>query len=301
MKRRDALRFMSAGSALALVAPGKLIACAPGDPRDPREPREPQQPETAGGTDKLARIGVQLYTLRTLMAKNVEDTLRQVAAIGFQEVEFAGYFNRNPTALRATLDSVGLTSPAAHIQLSDLEPQQWVRTLEAAKTIGHQYVLVAYFDQALRRTVDDWKRMADRFNKAGESAKKVGLQFAYHNHDFEFVPIAGQVPFDVLLEATDPSLVKIELDLYWITKAGSDWQKYFTRWPGRFPMVHVKDSAGPPQHEMRDVGAGSIPFATIFAQRQKAGIEHFFVEHDEPRDPLTSVRASYDHLRRLTF
>jgi sugar phosphate isomerase/epimerase len=283
MNRRELLRAMSAGGALALL-PAPLVACA-----------------ARRGEDRLAQIGVQLYTLRRLMEQSVEDTLRQVAAIGFQEVEFAGYFNRSPAALRATLDAVGLTSPAAHIQLNELDPERWPRTLEAAQAVGHRYVLVAYFDQALRRTADDWKRMADRFNVAGEAAQKVGLQFAYHNHDFEFVPVEGRVPFDILLEATDPSLVKIELDLYWITKAGGDWRAYFTRWPGRFPMLHVKDSAGPPQHEMRDVGAGVIPFATIFAQRERAGIEHFFVEHDEPRDPLASVRASYDYLRRLTF
>ncbi len=251
--------------------------------------------------DRIDKIGVQLYTVRDLMKQNVEDTLTSVAKIGYKEVEFAGYFDRQPKALRATLDKLGLTSPASHIGFDAIDPAKIGATLDAANAIGNKYIIVAYLLDSQRKTVDDWKRHSELFNRAGEAAKARGLTFAYHNHDFEFVRLDGKVPYDVLLESTDPKLVKMEMDLYWITKAGADWSAYFNRWPGRFPMVHVKDSAGAPQHEMRDVGAGSMPFGSIFAQRKKGGIEHFFVEHDNPKDPLVSIRASYEHLKTLTF
>jgi sugar phosphate isomerase/epimerase len=285
----------AAVSALALGVPAHLLACAPAQEKgDDGDTGQKQG-------DKLARIGVQLYTVRTLMEKDVEDTLRRVAEIGYQEVEFAGYFNRAPSALRQTLDSLGLSAPAAHVGLNDLEGERLPRTLDAATTVGHRYLIVAWMPPEARKTLDDWKRISERFNKAGEAVKARDIQFAYHNHDFEFVPIDGKIPLDVMLEATDPSLVRMELDLYWIAKGGGDWRAYFARWPGRFKLVHVKDSAGPPQHEQRDVGAGMLPFAEIFAQRASAGIEHFFVEHDEPADPLASIRASYNHLKQLTF
>lgn len=286
----------AAAAALALgVIPAPLAGCTSVDGK-----ADADSPTTAPG-DKLARIGVQLYTVRTLMEKNVEDTLRQVARIGYQELEFAGYFNREPQALRQTLDSLGLTAPSSHVGLTDLQGERLPRTLDAASTLGHHYLVVAWMPPEARKTLDDWKRISEAFNKAGEAVKTRGMQFAYHNHDFEFVPIDGRVPLDVMLESTDASLVRMELDLYWIAKGGADWRAYFARWPGRFKMVHVKDSAGPPQHEMRDVGAGSLPFAQIFAQRATAGIEHFFVEHDQPADPLASITASYNHLRQLTF
>ncbi|MGH7697000.1 MAG: sugar phosphate isomerase/epimerase family protein [Gemmatimonadaceae bacterium] len=286
----------AAASALALGIPAQLLACTNADGKIDADSAEPLLV-----ADKLDRIGLQLYTVRDLMKANVEDTLAKVAGIGYKEVEFAGYFDRTPTALRATLDTLGLTSPASHIGYDAIDPAKIGATLDAANAIGNKYIIVAYLLDTQRKTLDDWKRHAERFNRAGEAAKARGLQFAYHNHDFEFVPLDGKVPYDVLLESSDPSLVKMEMDLYWITKAGSDWKAYFDRWPGRFPMVHVKDSAGAPQHEMRDVGAGSMPFATIFAQRKKGGIEHFFVEHDNPKDPIASITASYQHLKNLSF
>ena len=286
----------AAASALALGIPAQLVACTNADGKIDADSAEPLLV-----ADKLDRIGLQLYTVRDMMKANVEDTLAKVAGIGYKEVEFAGYFDRTPAAVRATLDKLGLTSPASHIGYDAIDPAKIAATLDAANTIGNKYIIVAYLVDTQRKTLDDYKRHAERFNRAGEAAKARGLQFAYHNHDFEFVPLDGKVPYDVLLESTDPSLVKMEMDLYWITFAGSDWSAYFNRWPGRFPLVHVKDSAGAPKHEMRDVGGGSIPFATIFGQRKKGGIEHFFVEHDNPKDPIASITASYQHLKNLSF
>jgi sugar phosphate isomerase/epimerase len=125
------------------------------------------------------------------------------------------------------------------------------------------------------------------------------VRFAYHNHDVEFPRMEGRIPYDVLLERADPRYVAFEMDLYWITKGGQDPLAYFSRWPGRFPLLHLKDSAGPPGHRMADVGAGVIPWKAILGRRKQAGTEHCFVERDDPPDPIASVRRSYEYLRRL--
>src|SRR5207245_1055857 len=119
-------------------------------------------------------------------------------------------------------------------------------------------IVAAWIPAEARRPLDDYKRIAESFNHAGAEARAAGRQFAYHNHDFEFVPLEGRLPYDVLLAETDPQLVQLEIDLYWITKGGQDPLAYFARWPGRVPLVHVKDSAGPPEHRLLDVGAGAI-------------------------------------------
>ena len=247
---------------------------------------------------KLDRIGLQLYTVRHQMEKDVEGTIARVAATGYREVEFAGYFGKSPRDVRALLDHHGLSSPSSHVSLA---PDQWRAALDAAPVVGHRYLVIAWIPAEERHTLDDYKRWAERLNRAATEAKAAGLQFAYHNHDFEFVPLDGKLPYDVLLTETDPKLVQLEMDLYWIVKGGQDPLAYFARWPGRFPMVHVKDSAGPPDHKMAAVGAGKIDFRKIFVQSDQAGIRHYFVEHDNPDDPFASIRASYDYLQRLEF
>jgi len=255
-------------------------------------------PQALAPKRKLDRIGLQLYTVRHQMEKDVEGTIARVAATGYREVEFAGYFGKSPRDVRALLDHHGLSSPSSHVSLA---PDQWRAALDAAPVVGHRYLVIAWIPAEERHTLDDYKRWAERLNRAATEAKAAGLQFAYHNHDFEFVPLDGKLPYDVLLTETDPKLVQLEMDLYWIVKGGQDPLAYFARWPGRFPMVHVKDSAGPPDHKMAAVGAGKIDFRKIFVQSDQAGIRHYFVEHDNPDDPFASIRASYDYLQRLEF
>ncbi len=255
-------------------------------------------PEPRAPLHRLTRIGLQLYTVRRAMQADVEATLARVAATGYTEVEFAGYFGKSPGEVRAILDRHGLAAPAAHVSMA---ADQWRAALDAAPVIGHRYLVVAGIPAEQRQTLDAYKRVAQDFNRVAAQARAAGLQFAYHNHDFEFAPLEGRLPFDVLLAETDPTLVQLEMDLYWITKGGQDPLAYFARYPGRFPMVHVQDSAGAPEHRMVDVGAGTIDFRKIFARREQAGIRHFFVEHDEPADAFASIRASYEYLKRLEF
>jgi len=268
---------------LTAVAAGAVSACA----------RAPMQ-----GTRRLDRIGVQLYTVRSEMAKGVEATLERVAAIGYREVEFAGYFDRSPEEIRAALAATGLSAPAAHVPFERIE-SGWSATLDEAARAGHDTVIVAGIPEERRRTLDEVRACAALFNQAGEAAKNAGLRYAYHNHDFEFPRIDGQVPYEVLLAETDPALVAFELDLFWVINGGGDPLAYFASNPGRFQLVHVKDRDA--TGRMVDVGAGRIDFAGIFARAEQAGIRHYFVEHDEPADPFASIEASYRYLRRLEF
>jgi sugar phosphate isomerase/epimerase len=250
---------------------------------------------------KLSRIGMQLYTVRRELEKDFEGTLAKVAALGYREVEFAGYFNRKPAEVRAILKRLRLDAPAAHVPLAalrgDLRP-----LLDAAQAVGHKYLLVAWLPPEERRSLDDYRRLADLFNEAGAALRREGVQFAYHNHDFEFAPLEGQVPYDLLLERTDPRAVKLEMDLYWTVKGGARPAEYFERHPGRFHLFHVKDMDATPRRFFADVGRGVIDFKSIFAQSRKAGVRHYFVENDEPAgSPFESLRVSFEYLRRLEF
>ena len=253
---------------------------------------------TAHGA-RLDKVGLQLYTVRDKMKEDFEGTLARVAQIGYKEVEFAGYSNHTPADVKAILDRHGLSAPSTHIALGDMD--EWKKALDTAKAIGHDYIVVPWIPEEKRKTLDDWKSVAAVFNQAAQMAKDAGLQFAYHNHEFEFPKVEGQIPYDVLLQNTDPKLVQLEIDLYWITKGGQDPLSYFARWPGRVPLVHVKDSAGAPEHKMADVGQGKIDWKRIFAKRDQAGIKHAFVEHDQPPQPFEDIAASYNYLKNLEF
>jgi sugar phosphate isomerase/epimerase len=260
-----------------------------------------QQSARAAGRKKLSKIGMQLYTVRRELEKDFEGTLKQVAALGYEEVEFAGYFGHKPGEVKAILKRLKLDAPAAHLSLAelrgDLRP-----SIDAAHTIGHRYLLLAWTPPEERRTLEQYRRLADLLNEAGARTLREGIQFAYHNHDFEFTPLEGQIPYDLLLERTDPRAVKLEMDLYWTVKGGANPVDYFERHPGRFHLLHVKDMDATPRRFFADVGKGVIDFKSIFAQSKKAGVRHYFVENDEPAgSPFESLRVSFEYLRKLEF
>lgn len=254
---------------------------------------------------RIEKIGVQLYTVRDRLREDFEGTLREVAKIGYQEVEFAVYLadvrnlNPAPKRVREILDSLGLSAPSSHVPYAALLPETWPRVLEAAGVIGHRYIVNPSIDRDLTARADGWKRAADTFNRAGRESSRAGIQFAYHNHIEEFKPVEGQLPYDILLSAGDPRLVKMEMDLGWVHVAGADPLKYFAKYPGRFPLVHVKDFDK--NGTMTEVGSGVIDWKAIFAKSDLAGIKHYFVEHDEPKAPLESIRTSYMYLQKLRF
>lgn len=242
-------------------------------------------------------IGLQLYTVRDLMEKDVEGTLREVAAIGYKEVEFAGLFGKDAKKVADWLKKDGLASPSSHIPLDRLKGNLQA-VVDECQTLGNSIVICPWLDAPMRKTGDDWRRISGDFNKIGESLQRVGLRFGYHNHDFEFTPLAGnEIGYDILLKECDPKLVKMEMDLFWITKGKHDPLAYFAKYPGRFPCVHVKDMAG--ADKIVNVGEGHIDWTKIFAKRREAGIEHFFVENDNPTSPLADIKVSYTYLSRL--
>jgi sugar phosphate isomerase/epimerase len=249
---------------------------------------------------RLERIGVQLYTVRRILQNDFEGTLSRIAEIGYREVEFAGYHGKSPTEVRALLTRLGLAAPSSHVPIEAFRRDADGAIAEATQ-VGHRYLIVPWLNPDERRTLDQYRRLADELNRFGEKVRAAGMQLGYHNHDFELIALEGSMPLDVLIERTDPSLLVLELDLYWVTKAGSDPLTYLSRNPGRVHLVHVKDSAGAPEHRMVDVGQGTINFAQIFARREQAGIRHFFVEHDDPADPLATLRRSYEHLAQLRW
>lgn len=237
--------------------------------------------------------GVQLYTLRSLMALDVAQTLAAVARIGYREVEFAGYFDVPPAQLKKILDREGLSAPSAHMPLSQLR-ENFAQCLASAVELGHQYLVVPWLDEH-ERSPDDFKRLAEDLNRWGELAREAGIGVAYHNHDFEFASRNGQPMFDWLLQNTEPALVNFEADLYWMRAAGRDPLAYFSKYPGRFPLWHLKDMDS--HGGMAALGQGTTDFHRILAAADKAGYRYGFVEHDNPEDPLLSLRKSYETTR----
>jgi sugar phosphate isomerase/epimerase len=254
----------------------------------------------AAGSRKLRKLGLQLYTVRNLMQRDMPGTLAQVAAAGYKEVEFAGYFGRTADQVRQLLAQNGLTSPSSHLQFDPFNGNA-TDVLAFAKAIGNEWATIPYIPEERRKTMDDWKRIVDMLNRYGAQAKSQGLRLAYHNHNFELADMGGQRPLDYMLTNTDPSLVDFEMDLYWVVFGGGNPIDFFNRYPGRFPMVHVKDSAGPPDNKMADVGKGTINFAAIFGLSDKAGIKHYFVERDDATDELASIRNSAQYLANFTY
>jgi len=253
---------------------------------------------SSGGARTLPSIGVQLYTLRSLLADDFEGTMRTVADIGFDEVEFAGYYDRSPDEVRGLLDDLGLTAPSTHVQLGMLR-DDLDSVIQTAQAVGHEYVICPWLNPSERGSIAGYRELATFFNEVGRQMQGAGLQFGYHNHDFEFETIDGERPYDVLLDATDPELVTMELDLYWTVEAGHDPLTYFEQYPGRFALSHVKDRTE--DGAMVAVGEGAIDFASIFARSDQAGMQRYIVEHDNPEDPVASIRSSYAYLSQLQF
>ena len=247
---------------------------------------------------RLKSVGIQLYTVRDQMAVDVPGTLRRLAEIGYREVEFAGYFDHTPAEIRALLDDTGLLSASAHtsLQLMRDTPEQLI---ESALTVGHEYIVLGWLHPDDRTSLDDYRRHAELINVFAEQSHSAGLKFAYHNHDFEFETMDGVRPMDLLLAESASSRMQLELDLYWINKAGADPFAYFEKHPSRFPLCHVKDMDD--DGSMADVGSGTIDFVALFAARELAGFRRYYVERDDAADTLARAANSFSAVSRLEF
>jgi sugar phosphate isomerase/epimerase len=282
--RRDVLKSLG-GAALASLAPLPLTAMAP---------------QRRAGATALAGVGLQLYTLRNEMRRDPEATLTRIAELGYTEIEWWGDWNRTPAHLRDTLDRLGLRSPAAHVDPRSLEPERLAATLEQARTMGHEHLIVAWTPPN-QRTPQQFKQLVKLLNEAGRQAASVGIRTGYHNHDFEFAPAEGGTLWELLLRETDPAVVDLELDCYWAFKAGHDPIALLRTQGHRITHLHVKDSAGAPAHTQVDVGAGVIDWKTLLAEGIARRVRHAFVEHDDPADAWATLSAGRKHLRDLGY
>ncbi|MBC7400854.1 MAG: sugar phosphate isomerase/epimerase [Mucilaginibacter sp.] len=260
-------------------------------------------------------IGLQLYTVRDAMAANPAAALAKVAQVGFNSVEGATYtgdekfYGMDAKAFNQVLKQNDLVMLSSHYRLGEEQTNgkdtmgtmlhDWDKAVDDAAEVGLKYMVCAYLSDPERGNLDHYKKLADDFNKAGERCKKAGIQFCYHNHDFEFKQQDGKYPYETLLTNTDKDLVKMEMDLYWVTKAKQDPIKLINENPGRFPLFHVKDMDKTPAASFTEVGNGIIDFKTIFKHADKAGMKYFFVEQDKtPGDPFNSISQSFNYIKK---
>jgi sugar phosphate isomerase/epimerase len=248
---------------------------------------------------KLKNIGVQLYTFRNEMLSDAMGTLKQLAALGIKQIESArsekgNYYGLKPGEMKKACRELGMTLRSGHVHIDN----QWQQTLDDAAQAGQEYLVCATMPTT-GQTTDNYKKVAEAFNKAGEDCKKINIKFGYHNHDYEFEQENGQVLYDVLLNHTDPALVHMELDLGWVIFAGKDPVDYFTNYEGRFPLWHLKDMDLAKKHST-ELGKGSLEIEKILRQRKQAGMEYLFVEQEEyTSTAFESMRQNMAYLATL--
>lgn len=260
------------------------------------------------GVDAMAKkragsIGLQLYTLRQVINKDVKGTLKQLSDWGYKELETYGYTNGMLFGMKSKefsdyVGSLGMKVMSGHYGM-DVVRGNWEQAVSDAKEAGQEYVVVPWIVEA-ERTLDGYKKICGELNKAGEVANKYGLRMGYHNHAFEFEKVGDQLPFDMMLNELDPKLVGMELDIYWVVRAGKDPLEYFKKHPGRFEQWHVKDMDRADNNKNADVGTGTIDFKALFAKAKKSGMKHFYIEQETyPTDPMTSTKNSIDNLKKI--
>lgn len=296
---------------------------------------------TSGQAPRLDRLGVGLFTIPTMLERDFAGTMKTLGGIGYREVEFfgpypfsapaaqarwktvsaslafkgSGYFGLAPKSVRAVLDANGLVSPSMHTDLESLRTRLEPMA-EAAHTLGQRYVVLPSIPPAERQSLDGYRRIADEFNVIGRRAVTLGLRFAYHNHGYGLVPMDGRVPFDLVVERTDPALVDLQMDIYWFMAGGADPVGYFARYPGRFRMVHIKDMSKRVRFAgdggdsaqwielfpfIADAGKGVLDLPAILSAAKRSGVEHFFVERDQSPAPEETLGESYRHLSSLAL
>ena len=268
---------------------------------------------------KVGDFGIQLWSVRYLMDEDAIGTLKQLADIGYNDVELTGgsysddgkFFGIEASEFKNIVSDLGMTIKCTHTPgtgRNDTENQtslsnNWEQYCEAVAGMGIGTVILPYLNEDERQTIDDYKWTVELLNNCALKAKDFGLNMAYHNHDFEFFEIDGQVPYDLMLESTDPELVNFEMDHYWVAKANANSVDYFKRYPGRFHYWHVKDMADSEDRFFAPVGKGIIDYPEIFKHAELSGMKNFLVEQDDYRayKPMESMDLSHDYLRSMEF
>lgn len=256
-------------------------------------------------------LAIQLYTVRDAMAANPEKTLERLASMGFTGLEIYGYdgkfFGKTSQEFHSILKNTGLRVISSHHTTGIFQKgrgtllDNWEKSVEDLHFIGSEFMVCSYLFPE-ERTTENFRKLPQLLNKSGEITAKAGIQFAYHNHDFEFEKFDDtQNVYDFVLENSSPELVKMELDLYWISKAGIDPLVYFNKYPGRFPLWHVKDMKTESK-DFTEVGNGTIDFERIFKAEKQAGLQYWFLEQDSSdKDIFESIRISRDFIDKHNF
>ena len=288
---------------------------------------------------KLKKIGVQLFSVPSSLEKKFEGTIALLANMGFKEIELygpypfssqqvkdewmaitpmlgfsgSGYFGKTETQIKSIFDAYGLSIPAVHSDLGTLE-NKMENLGKAAKILGFEYVILPAIPEERRKTLDDYRKMADTFNTIGAAAKREGIKFAYHNHGYGLSEVEGQIPLHLILDNTDPELVFLEMDLFWTIAGRADPIQYLKKYSGRYRSMHVKDmkelksfsgDGGNPSQWielfpfMTSCGTGVIDLKNIIPAAMKNGVKHFFVEQDMVKNPAVALKSSFDYLSSL--
>ena len=258
----------------------------------------------AGRITGVRDAGIQLYTVRDEMLRDARGTLAKLAKLGFKEVESASspkgrYYGLSPQEIRKVTHDLGMTLRSSHAPIIE---GQWQRTVDEAAAAGQHYLVCPVLPtQEEGQTVSSYGRAAALFNTCAAACQRAGLQFAYHNHAYEFARQGGRVLYDVLLEETDPTLVKMEMDLGWAVAAGQDPLRYFTKYPGRFPLWHLKDMRRD-KPESTVLGTGRLPIAALLRQAHKSGMKYFFMEQENyVNSPLIDLSRGMSYLSKLSY
>lgn len=250
---------------------------------------------------KLKRFGVQLYSVRDQMPKDAKGTMKKLANMGYKQFESYGgpdfLWGMSSKEAKIFLGDIGVEMVSTHFDMNnDLD-----KNIERGAEAGLKYMLCPYLGP--QKTLDDWKKKAELFNKVGEKVTKAGMKFGYHNHDYSFKPMNGTIPQELLLENTDPKYVMFECDLCWIVAAGQDPIAHFKKYSNRYELVHIKDmvqSGG--TVSQKNLGQGSIDFNPILKAAHKEGVKYYLVEQEEyPATSLESMQADAAWMKKLSF
>jgi sugar phosphate isomerase/epimerase len=251
---------------------------------------------------KLERIGLELYSVRAAMRADPERTLAAVRAIGYTDVELLWSFknfDRSPSQVRATLDAEGLRAPSAHITPETIL-DEWESSLDTAKMLGHEYLIVSNLPDETARSLDAWKVWADLFNVAGTIARRNGIWLALHNEPSHMKELEGRIPYDVFLEKMDPSVVRLQLDVGNMVMGGGDPMQHLAKYPDRYWSFHLKDVVADRSRDT-ELGAGSFDLARFLAAVPALAKKPCYAEQEGSKDELVSARADFQYLRALTF
>ena len=283
MERRAFIHTL--GHTFGAAAAGGLLARTPWNP-----------------AKRMERIGLELYAVRRTMAKDPERTLAAIRAIGYTDVELLWSFDnfgRTPAQVAATLKNEGLRAPSAHMSAETIFVG-WERSLDIAKLLGHEYLVVPDFDDWTKRTIADWLEWADRFNAAGAVARKAGIWLAFHNESYHQKPIDGKVPFDAFIERLDPSVTRLQLDVGNMLIGGGDPMQYLQKYPDRFWLFHLKDTVADRSSDTR-LGTGIFDFKRFLAAIPALNSKPCYVEDETPADELAAARSNFQYLQGLDF